>query len=163
MLLLLVGMLVASCGSKQPISTTPTVTERVTTEVEEIKRDTVLIVPEDKSYYEAYLACVNGKVVVKDANIKRSTNKALQPPSVNITKDNKLTVDCTVLAQELFFEWRDKFIREHKATEVKIPVLVPMELTGWQRTQIWLGRVFMVLIGVAAFNLRGNLFTKKSI
>lgn len=160
-LLLLVGMLVASCGSRQPISLTPTVTEQVTTQVEEIKRDTVIYAPADASYYKAYLDCVNGKVVVKDAEIKRSKNKALQPPSVNINKDNVLEVDCTVKAQELFFEWRDKFIREFKVKEIKIPVPVPLELSGWQRTQIWLGRCFLGLVSIMAFAIGWGLFNKQ--
>lgn len=139
-------MLFVSCGSnKQAVNLQPTVTESVTTTVEEIKRDSTLVVEADKSQYVAELAIQGNKIVVKDANIKRSKNKALQPPKVQL-QGNKLTVDCTIEAQELFFEWRDKFIKEFKVKEIKIPVPVPLELSWWQSMQIWLGRVFLFFI-----------------
>ncbi|GAQ15436.1 hypothetical protein MODO_3132 [Myroides odoratimimus] len=141
-------MLSVSCGSnKQAVSLQPTVTESVTTTVEEVKRDTTLVVEADRSSYVAELAIQGNKIVVKDANIKRSKNKVLQPPKVQLV-NNKLTVDCTLEAQSLFFEWRDKYIKENKVKEIKIPVPVPLELSWWQSLQIWMGRVFMFLIGI---------------
>lgn len=144
--MLLAVMLFVSCGSnKQAVSLQPTVTESVTTTVEEVKRDTTLVVEADKSQYVAELAIQGNKIVVKDANIKRSKNKALQPPKVQL-QGNKLTVDCTLEAQLLFFEWRDQYIKENKVKEIKIPVPVPLELSWWQSAQIWLGRVFLLII-----------------
>lgn len=157
---MLIGLLVTSCGTKPPVALSPTITETTTTEVQEVDRDSVIKLPEAKSYYEAYLACLNGQVVVKDANIKRSENKALQPPSVNIDKDNKLTVDCTIEAQDLFLEWKEKFIKEYKVKEIKITVPVPIEMNSWQKFQIYLGRVFL---GILVLGIGYGLYTKKLI
>ncbi|MDM1397141.1 hypothetical protein HX049_08140 [Myroides odoratimimus] len=145
-LVLLLALLLMSCGSrKTAINMQPTTTEQVTQTVEEVKRDTVLVIPADKSQYIAELAVQGNKIVVKDANIKRSKNKVLQPPKVQL-QNNKLIVDCESEAQRLFFEWRDKFIKEQKVVETRIPVAVPLSLSWWQQTQIWLGRGFMLLV-----------------
>lgn len=145
-LVLLLALLLMSCGSrKTAINMQPTITEQVTQTVEEVKRDTVLMIPADKSQYVAELAVQGNKIVVKDANIKRSKNRVLQPPRVQL-QNNKLIVDCESEAQRLFFEWKDKFIKEQKVVETRIPVAVPLSLSWWQQTQIWLGRGFMLLV-----------------
>ncbi|EHO05236.1 hypothetical protein HMPREF9714_03599 [Myroides odoratimimus CCUG 12901] len=156
---LLLALLLMSCGSrKTAINMQPTTTEQVTQTVEEVKRDTVLIIPADKSQYVAELAVQGNKIVVKDANIKRSKNKVLQPPKVQL-QNNKLIVDCESEAQRLFFEWKDKFIKEQKVVETRIPVAVPLNLSWWQQTQIWLGRGFMLLVffGTAGFIIKSRI------
>ncbi|APA91522.1 hypothetical protein BK054_04630 [Myroides sp. ZB35] len=158
-LVLLLALLLMSCGSrKTAINMQPTTTEQVTQTVEEVKRDTVLIIPADKSQYVAELAVQGNKIVVKDANIKRSKNKVLQPPKVQL-QNNKLIVDCESEAQRLFFEWKDKFIKEQKLVETRIPVAVPLNLSWWQQTQIWLGRGFMLLVffGIAGFIVKSRI------
>lgn len=158
-LVLLLAFLLMSCGSrKTAINMQPTTTEQVTQTVEEVKRDTVLVIPADKSQYIAELAVQGNKIVVKDANIKRSKNKVLQPPKVQL-QNNKLIVDCESEAQRLFFEWKDKFIKEQKVVEIRIPVAVPLSLSWWQQTQIWLGRGFMLLVflGTAGFIIKSRI------
>ncbi|WP_240180907.1 hypothetical protein [Myroides odoratimimus] len=152
-LVLLLALLLMSCGSrKTAINMQPTTTEQVTQTVEEVKRDTVLVIPADKSQYIAELAVQGNKIVVKDANIKRSKNKVLQPPKVQF-QNNKLIVDCESEAQRLFFEWKDKFIKEQKVVEKRIPVAVPLSLSWWQQTQIWQGRGFMLLVALGMTGL----------
>lgn len=141
---------VSSCSSnKKVISLQPTSTEKVTRTVEEVKRDTLWQVEADQSQYVAELAIQGNKIVVKDANIKRSKQKVLQPPAVQI-HGNKLIVDCHVEAQRLFFEWKDKYIQEKTVKEVRIPVPVPLELSWWQSTQLWLGRIFLLLLAIGS-------------
>nr|WP_286428689.1 hypothetical protein [Myroides marinus] len=136
----------------------PTTTEQVTQSVEEIKRDTVLVIPADKSQYVADLAIQGNMIVVKDANIKRSKNKVLQPPKVQLV-NNKLMVDCEVEAQQMFLEWKEKFIKEQRVIETKIPIAVPLELSTWQQTQIWLGRTLLLLmtLGSVGYGLRSRV------
>ncbi|WP_235280474.1 hypothetical protein [Myroides profundi] len=158
-LVLLLALLLMSCGScKTAINMQPTTTEQVTQTVEEVKRDTVLVISADKSQYVAELAVQGNKIVVKDTNIKRSKNKVLQPPRVQL-QNNKLIVDCESEAQRLFFEWKDKFIKEQKIVETRIPVAVPLSLSWWQQTQIWLGRGFMLLVflGTAGFIIKSRI------
>ncbi|WP_286431165.1 hypothetical protein [Myroides marinus] len=97
-------------------------------------------------------------IVVKDANIKRSKNKVLQPPKVQLV-NNKLMVDCEVEAQQMFLEWKEKFIKEHRVIETKIPIAVPLELSTWQQTQIWLGRTLLLLmtLGSVGYGLRSRV------
>lgn len=128
------------------IETTNTVTKT------EVVRDTVFKIQKDSSYYKAYLECVNGKVVFNpQAKPESKKGKHLKPPKVNI-KDNIITVDCEAEAQELFAQWKDIYIKELKHQIEKIPYPVPDQLSYWQKTQIALGRLLIliaVLIGLA--------------
>ncbi|MDM1531291.1 hypothetical protein [Myroides marinus] len=156
---LVVALLLTSCGSRRTaINMQPTTTEQVTQSVEEIKRDTVLVIPADKSQYVADLAIQGNMIVVKDANIKRSKNKVLQLPKVQLV-NNKLMVDCEVEAQQMFLEWKEKFIKEQRVIETKIPIAVPLELSTWQQTQIWLGRTLLLLmtLGSVGYGLRSRV------
>lgn len=146
----MISMGIASCSSRQKaINLQPTSTEKVTRTVEEVQRDTVWQVEADQSQYVAELAIQGSKIVVKEANIKRSKQKVLQPPAVQI-QGNKLIVDCYVEAQRLFFEWKEQYVQEKTVKEVRIPVPVPLELSWWQSTQLWLGRIFLLLIAVGS-------------
>lgn len=141
-----IALLLMGCSNtKQAINLQPTSVEKVTRTVEDIKRDTILVVEADQSQYVAELAVEGNKIVVKDANIKRSKQKVLQPPKVQL-QGNRLIVDCSVEAQQLFFEWKEQYIKEHTVKEIKIPVAVPLELSVWQSMQIWLGRIFLLLL-----------------
>lgn len=130
----------------------PTITEKtITKTVTEVVRDTVFEVQKDSSFYKAYLECVEGKVVIKE-NTKPVTTKGkyLQPPKVNIT-DNVLQVDCEAEAQKLFFQWKEKYIQAVVENMIKHPYIVEKELSWWQITQMYLGRIliiFAVLLGL---------------
>lgn len=135
------------------IETTNTVTKT------EVVRDTVFKIQKDSSYYKAYLECVNGKVVINpQAKPESKKGKHLKPPKVNI-KDNIITVDCDAEAQELFAQWKDIYIKEHQLKIEKIPYPVPAQLSYWQKTQIILGRLLIliaVLIGLG-FALKNRI------
>lgn len=146
LLIAVVSLGMMSCNSRRvAIAMQPTTTEELTQRVEEVKRDTVLLLPPDRSQYRADLAIQGNRIVVKDASITRSAKKVLQPPVVKV-QDNTLIVDCEVEAEQLFFEWKDKYIKEQKRIETKIPIGIPLELSSWQQTQIWLGRLFVLFI-----------------
>lgn len=152
----LATMLVA-CKSTSVVP--PTTTETVTTKtVKEVIRDTVFITPKDSSYYKAYLECVNGQVVISKPLLKKGNY--LQPPSVNI-KDNILQVDCQAEAQKLFAKWKDNYTTESKATIQKIPYPIEKQLSWWQITQIWCGRLFLfslfVLVSASVYKRYTNI------
>ncbi|MDN3671504.1 hypothetical protein QWY99_22135 [Flavobacterium branchiarum] len=138
--------LVACKSSSVVPPTTIETTTTVTTK--EVVRDTTFKIPQDNSYYKAYLECVNGKVVMnKDVKPVSTPGKHLEPPKVNL-QDNILTVDCKAEAIKLFAQWKDVYTKEHQQIIKKIPYPVERELSWWQLTQIYCGRLFLTLLAL---------------
>lgn len=157
-LFVLLATTLSSCKSAGvvPPATTDTTTE-VTTK--EVIHDTIFQTEKDSSYYKAYLECVNGKVVLKQATkpiVK--PGKHLKPPKVNL-KDNILTVNCKAEAQKLFAQWKDTYIKEHQQIIKRIPYAVEKPPSWWQKTQINLGRIFLGILVLIAI-IVGLRFTK---
>ncbi|WP_312394729.1 hypothetical protein [Chryseobacterium sp.] len=155
-LFLIIGAVVA-CKSRQPVIP---VTLEKTKEVTKIIRDTVFKVEKDSSYYEAFIDCVNGKPIIRETpeTVKISkAGRALEIPKVNIA-GNKLSVNCTKQAEELFKQWQEVYIKEHEQTPIYVDKPIPVEkpLSWFQKTQLWLGRIFLSLIAITllAFILR---------
>lgn len=143
MLLFVIGVLF-SCKSSIPLAKETTKTVTVT----EVVRDTVVKVEKDNSYYQALLKCQEGKVVIEKPTSnyaeKTSPGKNLLPPKVNIDDNNLLSVDCESKAQELFFQWKEKFTAE--VVSERIPYPVERQLTFFQKLFIWFGKVFLGLM-----------------
>lgn len=145
-MLFVLAVTLVSCKSTSVIP--PTKIETVdTTEKNEWLRDTTVNVAKDSSYYKAWLECINGKVVIKNEPLSNHGRK-LQPPEVRI-RDNILQVDCKAEAEKYLLYYKDKWFKEFKRTHVKEPVVITKPLTRWQTTQIWLGRILILLIIVA--------------
>lgn len=137
--------LVMLAGCKSSASSLPEPsTEKVQDRKEVITiKDTVFIVKEDKSNYQAYIDCVNGKPVITTP--KAEKGNYLKKPKVTIT-GNKLEVDCEAEAQKLFHQWKETYVQDTITTSAKIPYAVKTPLTSFQIVQIWFGRVFMFLL-----------------
>lgn len=124
-----------------------------TTTITEVVHDTIFRVEKDSSYYQALLECQGNKVVIKKPPVIRHSRSIL-PPKVSITENNVLEVDCETKAQELFAEWKSKHTTKEKQTTITRHIRVPRELNFFQKSQIWLGRIFlMVLLGLAGWGL----------
>ncbi|AOW09516.1 hypothetical protein [Flavobacterium gilvum] len=133
-----------ACKSTSVVPPTTTQTNSTVT-VKEIIHDTVFEVKKDSSYYEAYLECVNGKVVINQpSKVKTKKGSYLKPPKVEI-KDNMLKVDCEAEAQKLFAQWKETYINKVIEVIQKHPYIVEKELSWWQKTQIILGRIFLFI------------------
>ena len=146
-----------SCKSTSVVP--PTTMETVKTiTVKEVIRDTVFETKKDSSFYKAYLECVNGKVTLIRPSVKKGNY--LKPPSVTI-KDNILQVDCRAEAQKLFAQWKDNYTIENKSTIKKIPYPVEKQLSWWQTSQIWLGR--LLLLGLLLLALGTAYRTYKNV
>lgn len=147
----LVTTLVA-CKSTSVVPPT-TIDNSIIKTVKEVIHDTVFTTQKDSSYYRAYLNCVNGKVVLKEKTVPLSTKgNHLQPPNVNI-KDNILTVDCKAEAQKLFAQWKDTYTTELQKLIKKVPYPVPAQISWWQKTQMILGDLFLVLLALLGLGL----------
>lgn len=133
-------VVLASCGSSKP---TTSEKQTITTTVKEIVHDTIFRIEKDSSSYQALLECQNGKVVIKEVS-QAEPGRKLKSPRVRLDS-NQLKIDCEARAQELLAHYKDT----HKATSEIIIRKIPIEvnkLTFLQEFQIWLGRIFLLLI-----------------
>jgi hypothetical protein len=152
--LLIIGSVV-SCTVKKPLD--PVIITN-TKEITKIVRDTVFQVDADSSYYEAYIKCVNGKPVLQETpETKSKSGKYLKIPTAKID-GNKLLVDCYKDEEKLHKQWEEIYIKEHEQKPIYVPqnVYVDKPLNLWQKTETWLGRIFLLIIvvGVSSFILR---------
>lgn len=138
--LFFVLIMLVSCTSNKPVVmknetlTTKTITETV--------HDTVFKIEKDSSFYQALLECQDGKVLIKHV-VLSEPGRTLKSPKVRVDH-NTLQVDCEARAQQLFAQWKSKFIQENTEQVKEVPVLVN-RLTWWQEFQIK-GFRFLLLI-----------------
>lgn len=128
-----------ACSSKKTITQKEITTETTT----QTLHDTFFSIEKDSSYYKALLECQNGKVVIKKIK-KTGFGRKLKQPQVAI-ENNQLNVDCSSEAEKLFASWKSTFVKSY--TEKSIPI-VTNELTWFQKTQIYIGRIALVLIAI---------------
>lgn len=147
-LVVLSMVFLVSCSSPKPAlaeSKTHTIT------VTETVHDTIFKIEKDSSSYQALLACQNGKVVV--ANVAQAEpGRSLKSPRVRI-ENNHLSVDCEARAQELLAHWKSKQVKEVQVKNITTTKWIN-QLTFWQKVQIWLGRIFLVLVVYYVFKVR---------
>jgi len=123
--------------------------------VTETIHDTVFITKPDSSRFTADLVVdSNGNITV--TNTSAINGNHLGAPKVSI-ENNKLTVDCRAEAEQLFFQWKEKYKSTNKSETVREPVPYPVqverELNWFQTTFIWLGVIFTILLIIAAVAL----------
>lgn len=145
--MLLLLMLLFSCSSSKP-AVNESSTKIVT--VTETLHDTVFKIEKDSSSYKALLACQNGKVVVTNV-AQAEPGRSLKSPKVRI-ENNKLYVDCELKEQELYAFWKSKQVNEVEIKTIRITKYIN-QLTFWQKLQIWLGRIFLVVIIYYGFRI----------
>lgn len=133
-------ILMVSCSSPKP-AVTESKTKTIT--VTETVHDTVFRIEKDSSSYKALLACQNGKVVVTNVT-QAEPGRSLKSPRVRID-NNKLYVDCETRAQELYAFWKSRQVKEVELKTIRITKYIN-QLTFWQKLQIWLGRIFLVVM-----------------
>lgn len=150
-MMVLLAMLLYSCKpcelpkEKEVVTITKTITE--------FKRDTIVKVEADSSFYEALIECQNGKPVLlrprnfgtKEVTEKKTAGKNLQPPKVQLDDLGKLKISCTYLANQLKITLKEKQILEQKLNEKTIvppPKIIEKELSWWQNLWITLGKIF---------------------
>lgn len=142
MLLFFSLVVLASCGSSKPATTE---TKTVTTTITETVHDTIFKIEKDSSSYLALLECQNGKVVIKEVT-QAEPGRNLNSPKVRID-NNQLKIDCEARAQELLAHYKDTHRTD--ATQLVITKTITLEvnkLTFLQELQIWLGRIFLLII-----------------
>ncbi|MEN2416389.1 hypothetical protein [Flavobacterium mesophilum] len=133
-------LVLVSCKSPKPVLSeekTKTIT------IKETVHDTVFKIAKDSSSYKALLECQNGKVVVKNVT-QAEPGRRLKSPKVRLD-NNKLSVDCELKEQELYARWKSQQVKETEVKTIRTTKFVN-QLTFWQKVQIWLGRIFLLVL-----------------
>lgn len=149
-------VMLVSCVSKKP--TEPVIVTKTKT-IREVVKDTVFTVKADSSYYKAFIECINGKPVIATSfedylkqNPKSETSSKttqagtyLKTPKVKLSDDGVLEVDCEAEAQKLFKSWKQTYTHETEPVIVKVPVPVEKPYPWYVKTQLWAGRIFLLI------------------
>ena len=138
--ILAVFVILLSCRSPKPVQSENKI-ETIT--ITETLHDTVFKIAKDSSSYNALLECLNGKVIVKNV-IQAEPGRILKSPKVRLDNNN-LQVDCNLKEQELYAFWKSKQVKDIQEKTITITKFVN-HLTFWQKVQIWMGRILLVLI-----------------
>ena len=145
-------LLLTSCGNNKEIIRNETV--RIE---KEIIHDTIFQTVADSSSFKALLKCdSSGNIYI--VHSVSSSGKNMKAPEVTI-RDNILNIDCKAEAQKLFFQWKEKYKSDTK-TSIRT-IEVERKLTPWQLTQIWLGRILILLVIIACAALIAHYRHKK--
>ncbi len=134
------ALVLVSCKSPKPVLSqekTKTIT------IKETVHDTFFKIQKDSSSFKALLECQNGKVVVKNVT-QAEPGRTLKSPKVRLD-NNKLNVDCELKEQELYARWKSQQVKEIEVKNVNTTKFVNY-LTFWQKVQIWLGRIFLLVL-----------------
>ena len=134
------ALVLVSCKSPKPVLSEEK-TKMIT--IKETVHDTVFKIQKDSSSYRALLECQNGKVVVKNV-IQAEPGRTLKSPKVRLD-NNKLNVDCELKEQELYARWKSQQVKETEVKTINTTKFVNY-LTFWQKVQIWLGRIFLLVL-----------------
>lgn len=139
-LLFLALLLLVSCNSSKP-ALTESKTQTIT--IKETVHDTVFKIEKDSSSYKALLQCQNGNVVITNVT-QAEPGRKLKSPRVRV-ENNKLSVDCEINKQELYAFWKSKQVKEVQLKTLRITEYIN-RLTFLQEVQIWLGRIFLIVL-----------------
>ncbi|PIF44917.1 hypothetical protein CLU96_1916 [Chryseobacterium sp. 52] len=159
---LVFSLVLVSCASRKPPE--PVIIENTKT-ITEVVKDTIYKIEADSSFYNAYVDCVNGKPVlmtnetqslfqekVKTEKLPKSkAGKYLEVPKVNL-QNGVLTVNCETRAQELFKQWREKYISEN-TKEILPPVYIEKPFKWYQKALMWIGALSLVLYAIGGILL----------
>ena len=147
-LLLTITLLLWSCKPRELPKEKEVVT--VTKTITEVKRDTIIKVKADSSFYESMIECQNGKPILlqnpkfgNDA-YKITAGKNLQAPEVNLSNDGKLKITCQYFENLLKVTLKEKQVLEAKLSEKTItppPQLIEKQLSWWQKLWLTLGKL----------------------
>jgi hypothetical protein len=145
--LFFLALVLVSCSSPKPVLSEE---KAKTITITEILHDTVFKIEKDSSSYRALLECQNGKIILKNVT-QAEPGRTLKSPKVRLD-NNKLSVDCELNKQELYAFWKSKQVKEVEIKTIRITKYTNV-LTFWQKVQIWLGRIFLIVLVYYAIKL----------
>lgn len=127
----------------------PKTTEKeiITRTIIETKRDTIVQIKADSSYYQAWVECQDGKPKIIHTP-QTQAGKHLKPPLVDLSDDGKLEVKCEDIQRRLNFTLKEKQVLEERLKEKTIippPIEVEKTLSFWQELWIRLGKLSAII------------------
>jgi hypothetical protein len=150
-LLLLIATLLLSCKPRELPKEKEFVTIAKT--ITEVKRDTIVKVQSDSSFYEAMIECQNGIPILLQPTLGEryqiTSGKNLQPPKVILSDAGKLKISCKYLTNQLKITLKEKQILESKLSEKIItppPEYIENQLSWWQKLWINLGKILSAAV-----------------
>ena len=112
--------------------------------VEYRTKDSTIYVSDSASYI-MYLGCYDAYGKLTENNIRLmgeiTTLKSNVVQPVVKVRDHFIKVDCVVDSLKVYLKWKERYTSEVKTVTVEVN-----KITWWQMTQIWMGRILMVLI-----------------
>ncbi|PJJ08652.1 hypothetical protein CLU83_1938 [Flavobacterium sp. 1] len=145
-------LVLVSCSSPKPVLSEE---KAKTITITETLHDTIFKIEKDSSSYRALLECQNGKVILKNVT-QAEPGRSLKSPKVRLD-NNKLSVDCELNKQELYAFWKSKQVKEVEFKTIRITEYTNV-LTFWQKVQIWLGRIFLIILVYYAIKLVSKFY-----
>jgi len=108
--------------------------------------DTVVKTKPDSAMIKAFLRCDSlGNVYVCNIESLQTSNKV--KPTIEI-RDNTITLKCKVDSQAVYIRWKETHVSD--VTQKTLPpVYIEKALSWWQTTEIWAGRIFLILLAIA--------------
>lgn len=144
----LIIIFLTSCKTKERVITNDvirTIDKTVT------MRDTIIEIEKDSSYYSAYIECINQKPVLKTKDSKSGKN--LKEPNVKLI-DGLLEVECETRAQQLFFQWKEQYIKEYESQHTNTPVYIETPFRWYEKVLLVIGAITLtILIGYAGVSV----------
>lgn len=140
-----------SCGSRKPQAMPEPIVLTETKEVKEIVRDTIFKIEKDSAFYKAYIDCKDGvPILTSPPTPKGGAKGIIKPLQVDLDKNGNLTIKAETIAQELFKQWKEKYIKETKPKVVYVDKIEYRDKPfAWYHTALmWLGGITLVAIGL---------------
>lgn len=166
-IVIVLSILLSSCGLRKKDPCPPVkveTTSETTREIETVLKDsTIKTTPESSQGVYDVIVDSSGSISVE--KIASFENDALEEPSVEVI-ENRIYVDCTTKAQEIFLQWKEKYEKENKK-ETEIITLpakeIVLPLTKAQLFLHYSGLIFWaILLALVGYRLY-KLYTKNKL
>lgn len=145
---LILILILGSCGCSKNCQPAIQIVEKTVT-IREVVLDTTFTTAPDSSQAVFKLVADETTGSLKVEPLQSKPGRILNAPKVNI-KDNILTVDCKSEADKLFAQWKVTYIDSVSKTTITLPSQpIDKPLTGFQKTLMWLGGAFILLVIIA--------------
>ena len=140
---------VQSCRSSKSLMTSTLNKDSVI--IVERLRDSTIILPPDSAWLKAWLQCDStGNVLLQQLESKSSNIIVPMARLTSIAPSGAiLALDCKTDSLEMLITITDRTIKHLQETKTTQYIEVERNLTWWQQTQIYLGRVLLALLGAA--------------
>lgn len=153
---LILLLMLSGCKPCNNVASSDTITR---IEVKELVRDTTVYIT-DSSGLRAYLECDSlGRLRLKQIT-DYYAGQFVRPEVV--IKDNYVKVDCKIDSGRVYVAWKERHEKTQQ-TVTTTKIVKENYITGWQWFQIWVGRIGLFLLILAAAFFVAKMYFKLPI